>query len=137
MGKIITSGSTATAMGNYFFTGVDGSETKVEYTFGYFLDGNGDLRINLHHSALPYPTQVTDAMVDAAQKLWGDGIVAIAAAHTAGGTFVQTARTHISNLYGYAQGAVAFKPTLAATTQFRDTPEEALSYFVSQANIDP
>merc|ERR1711991_634377 len=46
--KIITSGSTAMAMGNYFFTNSDG-ETKVEYTFGYFLDGNGDLRINLHH----------------------------------------------------------------------------------------
>ena len=28
-------GSTAQAMGNYFFTDPDGDEVKVEYTFGY------------------------------------------------------------------------------------------------------
>ena len=44
----------ATAMGNYFFTQTNGNVVKVEYTFGYFLDSNQDLRINLHHSSLPY-----------------------------------------------------------------------------------
>lgn len=51
---IYTDGDSAMAMGNYFFTGPDGSETKVEYTFGYVLDDAGDLKINLHHSSLPY-----------------------------------------------------------------------------------
>ena len=51
---ILTSGNTASAMGNYFFTGPDGSETKVEYSFGYILDDEGELRINLHHSSMPY-----------------------------------------------------------------------------------
>jgi len=51
---IYTDDDSATAMGNYFFTGPDGSETKVEYSFGYVLDEDGDLRINLHHSSLPY-----------------------------------------------------------------------------------
>ena len=51
---IYTDGDSAMAMGNYYFTGPDGSETKVEYTFGYVLDDAGDLKINLHHSALPY-----------------------------------------------------------------------------------
>ena len=51
---IYTSGDSATAMGNYYFTGPDGSETKVEYSFGYVLDDAGDLKINLHHSSLPY-----------------------------------------------------------------------------------
>merc|ERR1711912_206312 len=46
--------SKAMAMGNYFFTNSTGSETKVEYSFGYFLDSSGSLRINLHHSSLPY-----------------------------------------------------------------------------------
>jgi len=46
--------SSATAMGNYFFTNSTGQETKVEYSFGYFLDSNNTLRINLHHSSLPY-----------------------------------------------------------------------------------
>lgn len=51
---IFTTDDTATAMGNYFFTGPDGSETKVEYSFGYVKDDSGNLRINLHHSSMPY-----------------------------------------------------------------------------------
>lgn len=43
----------AIAMGNYFFTGLDGNEAKVEYTFGYQLAG-GALKIDLHHSSFPY-----------------------------------------------------------------------------------
>lgn len=50
---IILKESTALAMGNYFFTDQDDNEVKVEYTFGYILDENGALRINLHHSSLP------------------------------------------------------------------------------------
>ena len=51
---IFTSHDAATAMGNYFFTGPDGNETKVEYSFGYVKDDEGNLKINLHHSSLPY-----------------------------------------------------------------------------------
>lgn len=51
---IYTNDASAMAMGNYYFTGPDGSETKVEYSFGYVLDPNGELKINLHHSSLPY-----------------------------------------------------------------------------------
>lgn len=51
---VYTSGDTAMAMGNYYFTGPDGNETKVEYTFGYVKDASGKLKINLHHSSLPY-----------------------------------------------------------------------------------
>ncbi len=54
---IFTSDKAAMAMGNYFFTGPDGKETKVEYTFGYVIDESGDLKINLHHSSLPYSPQ--------------------------------------------------------------------------------
>lgn len=43
----------AMAMGNYYFTTPEGEEVKVEYTFGYRLDGD-DLKIILHHSSLPY-----------------------------------------------------------------------------------
>ena len=51
---IYTADETAMAMGNYFFTGPDGKEIKVEYTFGYIHDEDGKLKINLHHSSLPY-----------------------------------------------------------------------------------
>ena len=43
----------AIAMGNYFFTDLDGNEAKVEYTFGYRLV-DGDLKIDVHHSSFPY-----------------------------------------------------------------------------------
>ena len=44
----------AIAMGNYYFTATDGSETKVEYTFAYVKDKTGKLRIVTHQSSLPY-----------------------------------------------------------------------------------
>ncbi len=47
-------GRTAIAMGNYFFTTTDGDEVKVEYSFGYLLNDEGDLKIFLHHSSVPY-----------------------------------------------------------------------------------
>merc|ERR1712151_1232511 len=99
--EIITSGTTAVAMGNYFFTTPEGTEVKVEYSFGYFLDAEGKLRIDLHHSSKPYPAQVTMDLVLAAQKEWGDGIVKIAAAYRNGENFTQVALDHINTLYGY------------------------------------
>lgn len=51
---IITDGDSALAMGNYFFTKTDGSIVKVEYSFGYVQDADGNLKINLHHSSLPF-----------------------------------------------------------------------------------
>lgn len=51
---IYTSDDAAMAMGNYYFTGPDGVETKVEFSFGYVKDEEGELKINLHHSSLPY-----------------------------------------------------------------------------------
>lgn len=51
---IITVGSVGLAMGNYFFTTPEGDEVKVEYSFGYILDAEGNVRINLHHSSMPY-----------------------------------------------------------------------------------
>lgn len=48
-------GNTAIAMGNYFFTDeITGEDVKVEYTFGYHKNDQGELVINTHHSSLPY-----------------------------------------------------------------------------------
>jgi hypothetical protein len=54
VGIINNSCRMAVAMGNYFFTGTDGGETKVEYTFAYVKDSEGDLRVVAHQSSLPY-----------------------------------------------------------------------------------
>ena len=51
--NIIIHGSTALAMGNYFFTNPEGEEVKVEYSFAYTKDSEGNLRICLHHSSVP------------------------------------------------------------------------------------
>lgn len=52
---IIIDTDSAVAMGNYYFTDAKtGKEVKVEYTFGYVRDADGNLLINVHHSALPY-----------------------------------------------------------------------------------
>lgn len=44
----------AVAMGNYYFTDRAGQEKQVEYTLGVFRSETGSLKINLHHSSLPY-----------------------------------------------------------------------------------
>ncbi|MEM1112226.1 MAG: phosphoribosyl-AMP cyclohydrolase [Pseudomonadota bacterium] len=44
----------AIAMGHYYFTGPDGTETKVEYTKGYVKTEDGRVLIFLQDSSLPY-----------------------------------------------------------------------------------
>ena len=82
-------------------------------------------------------TMVDVRDVEKAQEAWGDGIVAIAAAHSTGGDFVGIATNHVNTLYAYQMGPVLFKPTLAAIDQFRPTFETALSYFVASNGACP
>ncbi|MBE0637154.1 MAG: phosphoribosyl-AMP cyclohydrolase [Bacteroidales bacterium] len=47
----------ALAMGNYYFTpSVGGEEVKVEYSFAYLKNEQGNLRIILHDSHFPFKT---------------------------------------------------------------------------------
>ncbi|MEM9540721.1 MAG: hypothetical protein AAGA60_14605 [Cyanobacteria bacterium P01_E01_bin.42] len=73
---------------------------------------------------------ITEAEIDEAQKVWGDGIVAIGRAYLNRGDYQALAAEHVDTLYGYDEGSVLFKPTKAAAEQFRLTEEEAISYFV-------
>ncbi len=45
--------NSALVIGHYIFTDPKGDTVKVEYTFGYILINN-QLKIELHHSSLPY-----------------------------------------------------------------------------------
>lgn len=47
-------GDLAIVMGYYLFTSAANEIVKVEYTFGYVKDDQGQLKIVLHHSSLPY-----------------------------------------------------------------------------------
>jgi hypothetical protein len=52
---IKTIGNMAIAMGNYYFLPANGNmEIKVEFTFAYTKDENGNLRIIMHGSHVPY-----------------------------------------------------------------------------------
>ena len=52
--KIIEHNNYWLSMGNYFFTDYKNTPLKVEYTFGFIMTTKNELRINLHHSSLPY-----------------------------------------------------------------------------------
>ena len=52
--SVICEKNRALAMGYYFFADLTGGETKVEYTFGYIEDKKGNLKIDVHHSSIPY-----------------------------------------------------------------------------------
>lgn len=47
----------AISMGNYFFTDLNGHDKKVEFTIGYVRSQSGEIKINLHHSSVPYRKQ--------------------------------------------------------------------------------
>jgi len=51
---VISNGNTAIAMGNVYFTDASGGKVMVDKTFGYVRGKDGQLRIALHHSSLPY-----------------------------------------------------------------------------------
>jgi hypothetical protein len=70
---------------------------------------------------------INETEVKQTQEAWGKGLVAIGAAkdHKA------VAEKFIADLYAYNEGPVLFKPTKAAEDEFRQTPDEALSYFVT------
>lgn len=76
---------------------------------------------------------ITEAEVLAAQKAWGEALVAIATEHERRGQPAAKALAEkvIDSAYGYQMGAVLFKPTLTVAPQtFRTTREGALAYFV-------
>ena len=51
---IILEEGRAIAMGHYYFCDADNNEIKVEFTFGYWKNENGELKIDIQHSSLPY-----------------------------------------------------------------------------------
>lgn len=76
---------------------------------------------------------ITESEVLAAQKAWGDALVAISTTNDEKGKAAAKALAEkiIDQAYGYQMGAVLFKPTLTQAPQtFRTTRQGALAYFV-------
>jgi len=80
-------------------------------------------------------SSITIADVEAAQKAWGDALIAISSTYSASGIENATALAEqvLDAAYGYKVVPVLFKPTLASGNQtFRLTNEGALAYFVGE-----
>ncbi|CAE6958301.1 unnamed protein product, partial [Symbiodinium sp. CCMP2456] len=135
-------GNSAIAMGNYYFTSAaDGSKTKVEYTFGYKKNSDGNVRIFLHHSSVPFSpgpaapaasaqvAAVSEEEVRAAQAAWANAIKTISKTYLSGGDYVGAAGKAAGELYGYGHAKVLFKPTKPKDVQFRPMASQAMSYF--------
>jgi hypothetical protein len=78
-------------------------------------------------------TSINEAEVLAAQRGWGDALVAISDTYAKSGQSAAKALAEkvIDSAYGYNLGPVLFKPTLTEAPQtFRTTREGALAYFV-------
>jgi hypothetical protein len=76
---------------------------------------------------------ITESEVLAAQKAWGEALVAISTTYETQGMKAAKALAEkvIDEAYGYQLGPVLFKPTLTVSPQtFRTTRAGALAYFV-------
>ncbi len=51
---IYVHGDVAVVMGQYTFTNADNDQAQVEYTLGYVKDAQGNLKIFIQHSSLPF-----------------------------------------------------------------------------------
>lgn len=75
--------------------------------------------------------KLTEKKIHSAQQSWANGILRISDAYMNKEDYKTLAAEFIRQHYGYDEGIVLFKPTLASIEQFRDTFEKALSYFVA------
>eukprot|EP00929_Paragymnodinium_shiwhaense_P006975 TRINITY_DN110928_c0_g1_i1.p1 TRINITY_DN110928_c0_g1~~TRINITY_DN110928_c0_g1_i1.p1 ORF type:complete len:913 (-),score=113.41 TRINITY_DN110928_c0_g1_i1:190-2928(-) len=137
--QITLSGGEAIAMGTYHFVNESHADTKLEYSFGYFRDAEGNLRINLHHGSYPYELTanethevggITVLQLNALQQAWSDHLVEIGKYYTRGWSYRKRAKQLVDEMYAYDESVVLFKPTEAKDQAFRSTAEGALSYFI-------
>ena len=78
----------------------------------------------------PVIAPITQAEIIGAQVAWGEGLVAISNAYASGDDYATIAQGVLDTLYGYVDGIVLFKPTLASDVPFRFTEACAASYFI-------
>jgi len=78
----------------------------------------------------PTVNPITLAEIVALQVAWGEGLVAISTAYAEGEDYASIAQSVLDTLYGYVDGPVLFKPTIAQEVPFRFTEAAAASYFI-------
>jgi hypothetical protein len=73
---------------------------------------------------------ITETEIKDAQIAWGKGLVDISTAYANEEDYGSIAQNVLDTLYGYADGVVLFKPTLASEVPFRFDEAGAASYFI-------
>ena len=77
-------------------------------------------------SADPIPRQdVLDA-----QEAWAESIVRMGRVYTESGDYRLAAEEHVDKFYAYGYSDVLFKPSLASEDPFRESFDQALSFYV-------
>jgi hypothetical protein len=61
---------------------------------------------------------------------WRDGIILVQKAYIANKDYKERARHFVDNHYLFNEELVLFKPTLTNDVVFRNTPDDAVSYFI-------
>ena len=79
---------------------------------------------------------ITKKEVVVAQEEWAKSIVEIGKMYISGGDYKGEALKTVNTLYAYDDGGVLFKLMKASEYQFRNTKEEALSYFIGGKKVE-
>ena len=86
------------------------------------FDTNSNKKLN--------PTEIREEDVLSIQKEWADSIISIGKIFLNKGNYRLEAEKTLKKLYAFDISNVLFKPTFASQNQFRNSFEDALSYFV-------
>ena len=73
---------------------------------------------------------ITDKNITEFISSWRDGIILIQKAYIANNDYKERARHFVDNHYLFNEELVLFKPTLTNDVVFRNTTDDALSYFI-------
>lgn len=131
--KKMSSNTCALKKFEYFASVMKNTVMKLtSATFGILLVASAPLlaetKLAPHIDKLPEGPAITTADITAAQKAWGEAVVAIG---KAGDDAAKVAKNAAESAYAFSLGPIQFKPTLAADQPFRPDLEGTLSYFVS------
>ena len=91
------------------------------------FDTNSNKKLN--------PTAIREEDILSIQKEWADSIISIGKIFLNKGNYRLEAEKKLKKLYAFDISNVLFKPTFASQNQFRNSFEDALSYFVG-GNIE-
>ena len=106
------------------------SISAVSYALGYDISWDENTNTVSIVTDATYINPITSAEITALQVAWGEGLVAISTAYAEGADYATIAQGVLDTLYGYVDGTVLFKPTIAQEVPFRFTEASAASYFI-------